>query len=116
VEQNSIARTTEVPAVGAVETWVELADVSGPLVSFQASYRFGRDQTLLTSTSTLRFRRRDEVETALREHGFILRDVATRRTGLAESSCSWRSISPDQSTQPPVNPLSRKHHDHRAQP
>lgn len=36
---------------------------------------FAADGQQLTSTSTLRFRQRDEVEADLAAHGFILREV-----------------------------------------
>jgi hypothetical protein len=66
---------TEIHGVGAVESWVELTDVSGQLVSFRWTYRFASDGTLLTSDSTLRFRPREEIEAALRIHGFEITDV-----------------------------------------
>jgi hypothetical protein len=68
-------RITEVPGVGAVESWVELTDVGGQLVSFRWTYRFASDGTFLTSDSTLRFRPCDEIEAALRTHGFEISDV-----------------------------------------
>ena len=66
---------TEIEGVGAVETWVELTDVSGPLVSFRWTCAFAADDEVLTSDSTLRFRERDEVEAALVGHGYALDDV-----------------------------------------
>ena len=33
-------RVTAIAGVGAVETWVDLVEVSGPLVSFRATYVF----------------------------------------------------------------------------
>jgi SAM-dependent methyltransferase len=68
-------RVTEIPGVGAVETWVEVTDVSGQLVRFRGSYLFASDGMLLTSDSTLRFRQRDEIEAALCSHGFEIDDV-----------------------------------------
>ena len=68
-------RVTEIPGVGAVETWVELTDVSGQLVSFRSTYRFASDGTVLTSSSTLRFRPREEIEAALHSHGFGIGEV-----------------------------------------
>ncbi|MFE0460995.1 SAM-dependent methyltransferase, partial [Kitasatospora sp. NPDC058965] len=68
-------RVTEIPGVGAVETWVELVEVAGPLVSFRWHYAFAADGQRLTSDSTLRFRARDEVEADLAAAGFLLREV-----------------------------------------
>lgn len=66
---------TEIDGVGAVETWVEVTDVSGPLVSFRWTSVFASDGEILTSDSTLRFRERDEVEAALVAHGYLVSDV-----------------------------------------
>ncbi|BAJ33070.1 MULTISPECIES: class I SAM-dependent methyltransferase [Kitasatospora] len=59
-------RVSELPGVGAVESWVELLAVDGPLVSFRWHYVFAADGQHLTSDSTLRFRERAEVEADLR--------------------------------------------------
>lgn len=66
---------TEVPGVGAVETWVEVTDVSGPLVTFRWTYVFAADGEVLTSDSTLRFRERREIETELVAQGYVIEDV-----------------------------------------
>ncbi|GCB43520.1 hypothetical protein SNL152K_805 [Streptomyces sp. NL15-2K] len=66
---------TEVPGVGAVENWVEVIDVSGPLVTFRSTYVFATDGEVLTSDSTLRFRERHEIETELVAQGFVIEDV-----------------------------------------
>ncbi|KPI17609.1 Methyltransferase domain-containing protein [Streptomyces sp. OV198] len=68
-------RVTEIPGVGAVEYWVELIEVSGPLVTFRQTYVFAADRQALTSDSTLRFREREEVERDLVAHGYVVRDV-----------------------------------------
>lgn len=65
-------RVTEIPGVGAVESWVEVTDVSGPLVTFRWTWVFASDGDVLTSDSTLRFREPDEVEAALIAHGYDL--------------------------------------------
>ncbi|MGI5430223.1 class I SAM-dependent methyltransferase [Streptomyces sp. CA-179760] len=65
----------EVPGAGAVAYWVELLDVSGPLVTFRQVYSFAADGQVLTSESTLRFRERREVETELVAQGFSVEDV-----------------------------------------
>jgi SAM-dependent methyltransferase len=67
-------RVTEIDSVGAVESWVELIDVSLPLVSFRGTCVFP-DGEVLTSNSTLRFREREEVVAALREHGYVVAEV-----------------------------------------
>ncbi|WP_018548444.1 class I SAM-dependent methyltransferase [Streptomyces sp. LaPpAH-108] len=66
---------TEVPGVGAVESWVELTGVDGPLVSFRWTYGFAADGTVLTSDSTLRFRERAQVAADLSACGYVLEDV-----------------------------------------
>ncbi|MEP7177664.1 MAG: class I SAM-dependent methyltransferase [Pseudonocardiales bacterium] len=68
-------RVTEIPGVGSVQTWVELTDVSEPLVSCRGTWVFGSDGQVLTSDSTLCFRERDEVEAALAAEGFAVIDV-----------------------------------------
>jgi len=57
-----------------VQTWVDVTDVSGPLVTFVWTFRFGIDD-VVTSESTLRFRSRSEVESTLLDAGFEVRDV-----------------------------------------
>ncbi|QWB21615.1 MULTISPECIES: bifunctional 2-polyprenyl-6-hydroxyphenol methylase/3-demethylubiquinol 3-O-methyltransferase UbiG [Streptomyces] len=66
---------TDVPGAGTVEHWIELLDVSGPLVTFRSVYAFAADGQVLTSESTLRFRERREVETELAAQGFVVEDV-----------------------------------------
>lgn len=68
-------RVTRIPGVGAVESWVELIEVSPPLVTFRRTYVFAADGQVLTSDSTLRFRERDEVEADLIAHGYVVQDV-----------------------------------------
>jgi SAM-dependent methyltransferase len=66
---------TEIPGVGAVETWVQLVEVCGPLVSFRWTFVFAADGHVLTSESTLRFREREEVEADLVARGFVVDEV-----------------------------------------
>jgi len=66
---------TEIQGVGAVESWVDLVEVSGPLVRFRWTWVFASDREVLTSDSTLRFRTRDEVEAALVAGGFAVDQV-----------------------------------------
>jgi SAM-dependent methyltransferase len=76
--------TTDIPGVGSVDTWGELTDVDGSLVSFRSTFVFHSDGEVLTSDSTLRFRERHEVEAALAEQGYAVEDVrdAPDRPGL----------------------------------
>lgn len=71
--------TADVPGEGAVRTWCELISVRGsaqsPLVSFRWTTQFASDGAVLASDSTLRFRTRAEVETALRATGFDIEGV-----------------------------------------
>jgi SAM-dependent methyltransferase len=67
-------RVTDIGGVGSIESWVELADVSLPLVSFRWTYAFP-DGEVLMSDSTLRFRERHEVQADLVERGFLVDDV-----------------------------------------
>jgi SAM-dependent methyltransferase len=75
---------TEIRGVGAVQSWDELTDVSGQLVSFRSVFVFEADGTVLTSSSTLRFRERDEIAESLDALGYRLDEVrdAPDRPGL----------------------------------
>ncbi|MGW1409878.1 class I SAM-dependent methyltransferase [Streptomyces sp. NPDC002403] len=68
-------RLTEIPGPGPVESWVQLIEVSRPLVTFRWTCRFALDGQVLTSDSTLRFREREEVERDLDAHGYVVDDV-----------------------------------------
>ncbi|POX47665.1 bifunctional 2-polyprenyl-6-hydroxyphenol methylase/3-demethylubiquinol 3-O-methyltransferase UbiG [Streptomyces sp. Ru72] len=68
-------RVTEIPGVGSVESWVQLIEMSWPLVTFRWTYIFAADGNVLTSDSTLRFREREEIETDLVAHGYVVEDV-----------------------------------------
>jgi SAM-dependent methyltransferase len=65
----------DIPGLGRVESWEDLTDVTGPLVSFRSTTVFQSDGTALTSDSTLRFRERDEIEAELAEHGYTVAEV-----------------------------------------
>ena len=65
---------TQVDGMGAVESWVELIEVTLPLVSFRGTCVFP-DGEVLTSDSTLRFREREEVCVALAEQGYVVDEV-----------------------------------------
>jgi len=66
---------TDVDGVGRVETWVDLTEVVGELVTFRATWVFAGDGAVLTSDSTLRFRDRSTVERSLADAGFDVVDV-----------------------------------------
>ena len=66
---------TEIEGIGAVESWYELTDVNGQLVSFRSTTVFACDGEVLTSDSTLRFRERDEIQADLDQHGYVINDV-----------------------------------------
>ena len=77
-------RTTDIPGVGVVTSWVELTASDWPLVRFHSTWIFAADGATLTSDSTLRFRDRDEVEADLQATGYEVDDVrdAPDRPGL----------------------------------
>ncbi|HEX3815787.1 MAG TPA: class I SAM-dependent methyltransferase [Mycobacteriales bacterium] len=66
---------SDIPGVGVVESWTELTEVDGPLVTFHGTWVFAADGETLTSDSILRFRERDEVEAALTRHGYAVDEV-----------------------------------------
>ncbi|MGI8826419.1 MAG: class I SAM-dependent DNA methyltransferase [Chloroflexota bacterium] len=68
-------RRLTIPGVGAVETWVELTNVSSPFVSFRITFVFKTDGAVMTSYSTLRFRSRAEISDSLQAAGFVVEDV-----------------------------------------
>lgn len=74
----------DVPGVGVVESWEDLVEVAGPLVTFGSSTSFLDRGETLVSTSTLRFRGLDEVLASLDAAGFVVDDVrdAPDRPGL----------------------------------
>ena len=65
----------DVPGVGVVESWEDVTDVSGDLVTFRSMTAFRRDGLVLESTSTLRFRDRSQVEASLTSERFELLEV-----------------------------------------
>jgi len=66
---------TDLPGAGVVESWAEVTDVSGNLVSFRWTFVFAPDGAVLTSDSTLRFRSRDEITDSLLTAGFTVDEV-----------------------------------------
>lgn len=67
--------TLDIPGTGPVERCLEVTSVDLPLVSFRYTYTFLADGTVVTSDSTLRFRSRDEVESALAANGYRVLNV-----------------------------------------
>lgn len=65
----------DVPGVGVVESWKEVIEVAGDLVTFRSMTAFRRDEVLVESTSTLRFRDRPGVESSLLRGGFELSEA-----------------------------------------
>lgn len=74
----------DITDVGTVESWHELLDVDGELVSFRSMTRFHRDELLIESHSMLRFRDRSGLAASLAAAGYDIIDVrdALDRPGL----------------------------------
>jgi hypothetical protein len=66
---------TDIAGIGEVESWHDVIDVAGQLVTFRSTIVFRSDGARIDSESTLRFRERDEVEADLRSHGFSAWEV-----------------------------------------
>jgi len=64
----------DVPGFGVVESWTEVTDVSGPLVTFHDTTLLA-DGRVLHSDSTLRFREHDEIEASLEAAGYVVEQV-----------------------------------------
>lgn len=60
---------------GEVETWVEITHLDGALVTLDSPTIFHNDGARIDSTSTLRFRSRDELTASLEHAGFTVEDV-----------------------------------------
>jgi SAM-dependent methyltransferase len=71
--EHSSARA-DLPGGNAVESWPEVTEVRGGLVSFRSTFAFS-DGEILYSDSTLRFRERDEMAGSLRAAGFTVAEV-----------------------------------------
>src|SRR5262245_28888730 len=68
-------RRVNIPDIGLVETWIDLLEVRGGLVSFRHTFVFESDGAVLTSNSTIRFRPRAEVSESLVRTGFVIEDI-----------------------------------------
>lgn len=78
--EKSFSRT-ELSGIGAVQSWHELVDVAGDLVSFRSMIVFESDGAVLASDSSLRFRGADVITTSLKAVGFVvdgIRDAPDR--------------------------------------
>ncbi|HEY7626066.1 MAG TPA: class I SAM-dependent methyltransferase [Ilumatobacteraceae bacterium] len=86
----------DVPGLGVVESWEEITAVDGPLVTFRSMTAFRRDDFVLESMSTLRFRERPEIAESLIRAGYEMVDVrdAPDRPGLEFVFLARRSDSP----------------------
>jgi hypothetical protein len=67
--------STTIADAGPVTSWTDVTTIDGPLVTFRTTWIFAADGETLTSTSTLRFRRRAELEDDLTRHGYLVPDV-----------------------------------------
>lgn len=65
----------DIPGAGEVESWEEVTGVAEPFVTFRSTTVFRREDLVIESTSTLRFRERAEVEASLEQTGFDVVDV-----------------------------------------
>src|SRR5699024_10017959 len=65
----------DVPGTGRVETWNELLDVRGELVTFRGVVHLVDEDVTIPSVSTLRFRSREQIEASLARCGFEVVDV-----------------------------------------
>lgn len=77
-------RALDLPDVGVVETWTELAEIALPLVAFRHHFVFHADGITMVSESSLRFHDQAEIATAIDEAGFDLDEIrdAPDRPGM----------------------------------
>lgn len=68
-------RVVDIPGTGPVETWKEILDVDGELITFKQATYFHRDNNRVDSQSTLRFRTKPAIQTSLQTAGFTVDDV-----------------------------------------
>jgi len=73
--RNESYSRVDLAGVGPVESWADVIDVTGELISFRWTFHFERSAELITSDSTLRFRGRQQIETSLQEARLQLLDV-----------------------------------------
>ena len=68
-------QVVEVTHEGPVEDWAEVTVVDGEFVTFESATIFHRDGVRVDSTSTLRFRPREALESSMRSAGFVVDEV-----------------------------------------
>jgi hypothetical protein len=68
-------QSLDVPGTGVVETWWDVTEVDGPLVSYRRTYLLAADGITMTSDSTRRFWTRAEIEDSLRSADYALAEV-----------------------------------------
>ncbi|MGW6267492.1 class I SAM-dependent methyltransferase [Streptomyces sp. NPDC055060] len=68
-------KTVAVAEFGDVETWLDVTDVSLPLVTFRRTVVLTATGETLVSDSTLRFRGREEVTASLTAHGYAVDEI-----------------------------------------
>lgn len=64
----------DVPELGRVESWMDVTDVDGNLLTYRRTYVMA-DGSTMTSDSTRRFRSRAEIDCSLRLAGYTVLDV-----------------------------------------
>lgn len=67
--------TLDVPEVGRVESWIDVTNVDGDLMTYRRTYVLAADGSTLTSDSTRRFRSCAEIDGSLRSTGYTVLDV-----------------------------------------
>jgi Methylase involved in ubiquinone/menaquinone biosynthesis len=65
----------DVPGVGIIETWNDVLDATGELVTFRGTTVFTADGTVVLSDSTLRFRSKAEIVADLAAAGYAVDGV-----------------------------------------
>lgn len=75
MDRRQTYRSAVISGTGPVQTWTDLTDVQQDLVSFQTTFVFECDGTVLTSHSTLRFRTRAELAGWLTAAGLVVDEV-----------------------------------------
>jgi len=65
-----------IDGLGQINSWVELTEHAGPLVSFRWNYYFVKTKKLITSDSTIIFRDLDQTTTLIKESGFEIIEIS----------------------------------------
>jgi hypothetical protein len=67
--------TLDVPDAGRIESWIDVTEIDGELMTYRRTYVIPVDETTLTSDSTRRFRSRAEIDSSLESCGYTVLDV-----------------------------------------